>query len=47
MSIILLYFLLGICQLCLGNSFGDSCERCEPWYYGDAINDKEIDLRTF
>ena len=30
----------GICQECLYNTFGDHCERCEDWYYGDAIQEK-------
>ena len=30
----------GICQECLYNTFGDHCERCEDWYYGDAIDAK-------
>lgn len=30
----------GICQECLYNTFGDHCERCEDWYYGDAIEAK-------
>ncbi|TRY60964.1 hypothetical protein TCAL_05712 [Tigriopus californicus] len=27
----------GICQNCLEHTFGDSCERCEPWFFGDAL----------
>lgn len=30
----------GLCMKCLDHTFGDSCERCEPWFYGDAINVK-------
>ena len=30
----------GICQECLYNTYGDHCERCEDWYYGDAIQEK-------
>ena len=28
----------GICQECLYHTYGDHCERCEDWYYGDAVN---------
>ncbi len=27
----------GLCQKCLEHTFGDNCERCENWYYGDAV----------
>ena len=32
--------LTGVCELCLDNTYGERCERCEPWFYGDAINAK-------
>ena len=28
----------GLCQKCLDHTFGDACERCEPWYFGDAVS---------
>ena len=31
----------GLCQLCLYNTTGDNCERCESWFHGDAINAKD------
>ena len=34
----------GLCQLCLYNTTGDSCERCEPWFFGDAINAKNCQV---
>ena len=30
----------GICQKCLFDTTGDQCERCENWFFGDAINAK-------
>ena len=30
----------GICQKCLFDTTGDHCERCENWFFGDAINAK-------
>jgi hypothetical protein len=27
----------GICQECLYHTFGEACERCEPWFFGDAV----------
>lgn len=27
----------GICTKCLANSYGENCEQCAPWYYGDSI----------
>jgi len=30
----------GLCQKCLTNTTGDNCERCMPWFFGDAVNAK-------
>ena len=27
----------GLCLKCLDNTEGDACERCENWYFGDAV----------
>ncbi len=27
----------GLCLKCLYNTEGDACERCENWYFGDAV----------
>ena len=49
MVVVILAFLLdpnacnhltGLCEVCLSNTYGDSCERCQPWFYGDAVTAK-------
>ena len=30
----------GVCLKCQNNAYGNACERCEPWYFGDSINAK-------
>ena len=35
----------GKCLRCQNNTYGDSCERCAPWYYGDAINFKNCESK--
>ncbi|CAL4059747.1 unnamed protein product, partial [Meganyctiphanes norvegica] len=36
----------GRCLTCLNNTYGDSCERCAPGYYGDAISLKNCQSCT-
>lgn len=36
----------GRCLNCLNNTFGDSCERCAPGYYGDAIMLKDCESKS-
>ncbi|XP_042212496.1 laminin subunit alpha-like isoform X1 [Homarus americanus] len=36
----------GRCLACLNNTYGNSCERCAPGYYGDAINLKNCESCT-
>lgn len=31
----------GKCLKCLNNTYGDSCERCAPGYFGDAVTAKD------
>ncbi|XP_069164876.1 laminin subunit alpha isoform X2 [Procambarus clarkii] len=33
----------GRCLVCLNNTYGNSCERCAPGYYGDAITLKNCE----
>ena len=33
----------GLCELCLFNTYGEECERCEPWFFGDAISAKNCE----
>ena len=37
----------GVCLQCLNNAFGDACERCEPWYYGDAVGEKNCQGESY
>ncbi|XP_047502805.1 laminin subunit alpha-like isoform X1 [Penaeus chinensis] len=36
----------GRCLNCLNNTFGDSCERCAPGFYGDAVTLKNCESCT-
>ena len=31
----------GVCEICLNDTEGDSCEQCQNWFYGDAIVRKD------
>ena len=37
----------GQCLKCLNNTQGDSCEECEDFYFGDAINAKNCQGKLF
>ncbi|XP_069958976.1 laminin subunit alpha isoform X2 [Cherax quadricarinatus] len=36
----------GRCLICLNNTYGNSCERCSPGFYGDAITLKNCERCT-
>lgn len=37
----------GKCLKCLNNTYGDSCGRCAPGYFGDAVTAKDCQRKLY